>query len=133
MLEAVEQPLDLVAVPIAPEVASRRLTAVRLGRDDRQDAAPQQLFADGVAIIALVGELGVRLGHGHVEQRWHGTVIRDLAPGQDEAKRASLTVTAGVDLARKAAAASTKALLAGPPLWMARPLTERCCLTAAVV
>ncbi|MBS1089819.1 hypothetical protein [Gluconobacter wancherniae] len=34
---------------------------------------------------------------------------------QAEAQRASLNVTAGVDLARKAAAASTKAFLADPP------------------
>ena len=83
---------------------------------DRQDAAPQQVLADGVTVVSLVGEQGLGLGHGHVEQRGHGPVIRHLTACQDEAERASLTVTAGVDLARKAAAASTKAFLTGPPL-----------------
>jgi len=78
--------------------------------------APEQVFADGVTVISFVGEQGLGFGHGHVEQRGDGPVIRHLAACQDEAKRAALTVTAGMDFARKAAAASTKAFLAGPPL-----------------
>lgn len=44
-----------------------------------------------------------------------GSIVGGLAAGQNEAKRAPLTVCTGVGLARKAAAASTKALLMGPP------------------
>ena len=64
----------------------------------------------------LVGQHRVGRFHRQIEQLRHGAIVGDLAACQDEAKRAPLTVTAGVDLARKAAAASTKALLAGPPL-----------------
>jgi hypothetical protein len=43
-------------------------------------------------------------------------LVGRFAIGQDEAERAALTVCTGVDLPRKAAAASTKALLTNPPL-----------------
>lgn len=35
---------------------------VRPGRDDRQNAAHKQIFAEPVAIVALVGEQRLRLG-----------------------------------------------------------------------
>lgn len=76
----------------------------------------QQRFTDSVAVIAFVGEHRLWRFHRYIEQLGHGTIIRDLTADQDEAKRESLTVTTGVDIARKAAAASTKALLAGPAL-----------------
>ena len=116
MLEAVEQALDVIAIAVTSKVAGGRLSTVGLGWDGRQDAAPKQVFAHGIPVISFVGEQGLGFGHGHVEQRGYGPVIRYLAACQDEAKRAYLTVTTGVDFARKAAAASTKAFLDGPPL-----------------
>ena len=74
-----------------------------------------QGFADGVAIIAFVGEHQAGSSDRHVQQGFEGIVVGGLATFQDEAKSASLTVCAGVDLARKAAAASTKPLLMSPP------------------
>jgi len=109
----------VIAVAVAPEVAGKRLSAVRLGRDDQQDTAPKQVFADSVTVISFARKQGLGFGHGHVEQCGYGPVIRHFAACQDEAKRASLTVTAGVDFARKAVAASPKAFLAGPPLALA--------------
>ena len=106
----------MIAFLVGSEVAGAQLSAVRLWRDDRQSTAPKQVFAKGVTVISLVGEQGLWFGHGHVEQRGNGPVIRHFAACQDEPKRASLTVTAGVDFGRKAAAASTKAFLTGPPL-----------------
>jgi hypothetical protein len=106
----------VIAIAVAPKVAGGWLSTVRFGRDDWQDTALKQVFAHGVPIISLVGEQGLTLGHGHVEQRGDGTVIGNFAACQDEAKRAFLTVTAGVDFARKAAVASTKAFLASPSL-----------------
>ncbi|SCW85002.1 hypothetical protein SAMN02927924_03354 [Sphingobium faniae] len=99
-----EHALDTVAIPIALEIARDRLTAIGLGRDDRQDALYQQVFANGVTIITLVGEQGLGLGDGDRHQGIDSAIIGSLATGQDEAERASLMVTAGMDLARKAAA-----------------------------
>ncbi|GAB0120398.1 hypothetical protein Acid7E03_44700 [Acidisoma sp. 7E03] len=57
----------------------------------------------------------MRLRHGQFEEIVDSAVVGSLAASQDKAERASLTVCAGVDFARKAAAASTKALLMSPP------------------
>jgi hypothetical protein len=115
-LQSVEQALDMVAISVAPEVAAGRLSTVCFGRDDRQDAAPKWVFPDGAPVISPVVEQGFRFSYGHVEQHRHGPIIRHLTPCREEPKRASLTVTASVDLARETAAASSKALLIGPPL-----------------
>ena len=99
-----EHALDAVAIPVAAEIAGDRLTAIGLGRDDRQDALHQQVFANGVTIIALVGEQDLGLGNGDRHQGIDGAIVGCLASGQDKAERASSIVAAGVDLARKAAA-----------------------------
>lgn len=92
---------------------------VGLGRDDRQDVTQEQRLAHGVAVIAFGGQHRLWRGHRHIDQRGHGSVIGYFPSCQHEAERASLTIAAGVDLARKAAAASTNAFLAGPPLALA--------------
>jgi hypothetical protein len=88
-----EHALDTIPIPIAAKVAGNGRTAIGFGRDDRQDALHQQVFAKNVAIIALVGEQGL------------DSAIVGCFPGsQDEPESASLIVAAGVDFARKAAA-----------------------------
>lgn len=76
----------------------------------------QQPLAKSITVISLVSQQRLGRRQRQIEQLGNGAIVGHLAAGQDEAKRASLTVTACVGLARKAAAASTKALLAGPPL-----------------
>lgn len=115
LLDLVEHALDPVPVPILPVVAGRRVPAVRLGRNDGQDALDEQAVPDIVTVISLVGDHGFGLAYIQIDQIGDGLEIRGFATGQREAERASLTVCAGVDLARKAAAASTKTLLASPP------------------
>ena len=115
LLEFVEHTLDPVPVLIGAEVAGDGLFAVGLRRDDRQNALEQQAGADVVAVIALVGQHQLGLGDRQGDQVIDGFVVGGFAAGEDEAKRASLTVCAGVDFARKAAAASTKTLLMSPP------------------
>ncbi len=61
-------------------------------------------LADSIAVIAFVGQQRLGLGDGDRHEGIDSTVVRRLTAGQDEADRASLIVTAGVDLARKAAA-----------------------------
>ena len=115
LLDLVEHALDPVPVPILPVVAGRRVPAVRLGRNDGQDALDEQAVPDIVTVISLVGDHGFGLAYIQIDQIGDGLEVRGFATGQREAERASLTVCAGVDLARKAAAASTKTLLASPP------------------
>lgn len=93
-----------VAILVCLEVAGRRVFAVRFWRDDWQNAMDQQLLADSVAIVALVGEKQFGLANRNGQQIRNSTVIRSLPTGQDKAKRASLTVRAGVDFCRKTAA-----------------------------
>jgi hypothetical protein len=68
----------------------------------------QQGLAQGVTIIALVGEQGRGPWRRDRDQRVGSGVVRCLAAGQDKAERASLIVTSGPknpwDFARKAAA-----------------------------
>ena len=75
----------------------------------------EQSLADGIAIVSLVGQEHARLGKRQRHQIIDGDIVGGFSSGQLEAKRASLTVCAGVDFARKAAAASTKAFLMSPP------------------
>ncbi len=71
---------------------------------DGQDAAHEQAFPEAIAVIALVGEQRLGLGRRQRHQVIGGRIVGCLAAGQDEADRDALIVTAGVDLARKAAA-----------------------------
>lgn len=116
LLEFVEHALDPVSVLVSTEAAGDNLFAVRLWRDDRQYPLEQQAGANIVAIVALVGRHELGRGNWQGDQVIYGFVVGGLAAGEDEATRASLTVCAGMDFARKAAAASTKALLISPHL-----------------
>lgn len=104
LLHFVEHSLDAVAILVCLEVAGRRVFAVRFWRDDWQNAMDQQLLADSVAIVTLVGEEQFGLANRNGQQSGNSTVIRSLPTGQDKAKRTSLTVRAGVDFCRKTAA-----------------------------
>lgn len=72
--------------------------------NDRPDAVDQQFLTQEVAVITFVGQKQSRFADRYRQQIRNGIVIRSLATGQDEAERASLTVCAGVDFRRKAAA-----------------------------
>lgn len=61
MLQPVEQPLDTISVPVVSEVKGGRVFAVGPWRDDVHDPVDQQLFAQSVAVIALVCEKQPRL------------------------------------------------------------------------
>ncbi|WP_249198368.1 hypothetical protein, partial [Gluconobacter cerinus] len=60
--------------------------------------------AETVTVIAPVGQHGFGARDRQRHQGVCGFVIRDLASGKDKAERASLSVTSGMDFARKAAA-----------------------------
>lgn len=104
MLQLAEHSLDAVAIPVASIVGMDWRFPVRPGRDNGQDPAQEQVFAEPVAVIALVGKQRLGLGQWQGHQIIDRPIIRSLAAGQDEPDRQSLIVAAGVDLARKAAA-----------------------------
>jgi hypothetical protein len=66
LLQSVELALDVIAVAVASEVASRWLSTGRLGRDDWQNAAPEQVHPDTITVISFVSEQGLGLDYGHI-------------------------------------------------------------------
>ncbi len=56
LFEPVEHSFDAVAVFINFEVAGRRVFPVRFWRNHGPNAVDQQLFAGGVAVVALVSK-----------------------------------------------------------------------------
>ena len=99
--------------------------AVLLGRDLRRTAPGADFIADGVAVVAFVGQhevrVGVILGHQIIES---GAVM-GFSRCQQERDWKTLSVGPGVDLGRKATARAAKSLIFGPPFapaaqWCAR-------------
>ena len=104
LLEPVKHALDPVAVFVGLKVAWGPVLAVCFWWDHRNDASQQQILAHSVAIVSFVGQEQSRLAHWHGHQGRNGCIVGCFSAGEDKAKRASLTVCAGVDFARKAAA-----------------------------
>lgn len=77
--------------------------SVYLRQDYRSDPMDQQFLASKITVIAFVGKEQPRFTDRSRQQIRNGVIIRSLSAFQDEAKRASLTVRAGVDFRRKAA------------------------------
>jgi len=74
----------MIAVAVFSIIARCWLVTVCFGRDDRQDVVQQQLrFAYSVAVKPLSASIALGGCHRHVEQLGIGTIIRDLAVGQD--------------------------------------------------
>lgn len=75
------------------------------------------VVADGVAVIALVGDQRGALAHG-IEQGFGFLAIVDLAASQAQCNGTTFSVNEGMDLAREAASktggASTPATTAAP-------------------
>lgn len=104
LLQFSEHSLDAIAILVASIVGMDWHLPVRPGRDNGQNSAHEQVFAEPIAVIALVGKQRLGLGQWQGHQFIDRPIIRSLTSGQDEPDRQSLIVTAGVDLARKAAA-----------------------------
>lgn len=94
---------DTVTISISSEVTGDGLAPIDLGWDDWKDTLHQQILAHGITIMALIGEQSLRLDDRDRHQGIDSVIVRCFTAGQDKAQRASLIVTAGVDLARKAA------------------------------
>lgn len=77
---------------------------IALGGDDRLDTGCGKLRANGVGVIALVGEQCFDAVAEHAEQRAKALQVVGLAWRQDEAERAAVSIAAGVELGSEAAA-----------------------------
>lgn len=122
-LQMADHALDAVAVEIDAAVPWDRRGAVGARWNDGPDAAPGQLLADRVAVIALVGEevIGPLLGQRHhvLERR----AIGRLATGEVEGERDAGGVTETMNLTGEPAPRAAKSLFASPPF---APAAETC-------
>jgi len=85
--------------------------AIALGRNDRFDTRGGKLRADGICVVAFVGEQRFDAVAEHPEQRAKALHIVRLPRCQDEAERPSVSIAARVEFCGEAAARPAKALL----------------------
>ncbi|MCW2247752.1 hypothetical protein M2352_003386 [Azospirillum fermentarium] len=117
LFEFVEHSFDFVASLVGLLVKSGHCLAGWVRLDDRTDSPDQQMLTVGIAIITGIGEQG--LGRGDLQRDFHQRdqllAVGCLAPGHDEGQGPPGPIAPCVDLARKAAARTTKSRRAGPP------------------
>ena len=114
-LEMTDHALDAIALPVETLVPANGRFAVATGRDDGPDAARLEMVADGVAVVALVGDQvgGSRLGEG-VEGFERRRVVR-FAAGEVEREGESSGITETMNFTGKPAPRAAKSLFASPP------------------
>ena len=115
VLELVEETLDAVAYSVEQWIDRALNLAIALCRDDRIGAVEPRVLANGVAVIASVGEQRLGAIIVGLHQRIIGRCIMRFARREDEAERQTFAVGAGVNFARKAAARTAKSLFLSPP------------------
>lgn len=106
VLEAREQVLDLVALPVEGVVIALLDFVLAVGRDARGDTALGEGVAQGDRAVGAVGEqvLGRRQ---IVEHRHGGLVVAGLAFGETQDERPALAVAHHVELAGQPAPAAS--------------------------
>ena len=95
-----------------------RCASPLLRRDHGLGARDSDLGADGVGVVAAVGEQGMDPIGDHAEQRAEALHIMLLPRRQHEAERTAFRITPGVELGSEAAARSAKRLGLLSPLFM---------------
>jgi hypothetical protein len=79
-----------------------RPAAIGLGGDHRLDACSGDLFADGVGIVAAIGEEGFDPVIDHPEERRKALHVMRLAGRPQEAEREPRGIASGVELGGEA-------------------------------
>lgn len=120
-LEMTDHALDAVAFAIDAAVPTDGVGAMGPRRDHRANTALVERSANGVGVVALVGEQvggarGCARGHG-LERR----AVRGLAAGEVEDERDAVGVTETMNFTGEPAPRAAKSLFASPPYGMARP------------
>jgi len=95
-----------------------RVASVAFGGYNRLDIGAGDLFANGVSVIAFIGEERLYPVGNHPEQRYKALVVVCLSGRQDEAERPPLRIAPGMELGGEAAARSAKRLGFLSPLFM---------------
>ena len=114
-LEMTEHAFDAVALPVEALVPADRGCAVGSWRDHGPNATRFEIGADGVAVVALVGDQGVGGAVGQVDQRVVALAVRRLAAGEVEGERASLGIAETMNLTGEPAPRAAKRLSLSPP------------------
>lgn len=114
-LEMADHALDAVALAVETLVPSDRGLAVGSRWDDGTDAIVAQALADGVAVVALVGEEvgGARFGERH--HRFERRAVRRLAAGEVEGEGQASGIAETMNFTGEPAPRAAKSLLASPP------------------
>lgn len=114
-LEMTDHALDAVALRVELPVPADRRLAVRARRDHRPDAGVMETVADGIAIVALVGDQVAGPCFGERTERFELRAVGRLAAGEVEGKRLTDGITETMNLTGEPAPRAAKSLFASPP------------------
>lgn len=114
-LEMTDHALDAVALPIELPVPADRRLAVRAWRNHGPDAGVMETVADGIAIVALVGDQVAGPCFGERTERFELRAVGRLAAGEVEGKRLTDGITETMNLTGEPAPRAAKSLFASPP------------------
>jgi hypothetical protein len=124
VLDAVEEALNEVALPVEPAREGKALLAVGARRDVGLGILAGSGFSDGVAVVALIGKQRGALGH-RIKQVFGFLAVVDLTASQAQGDGTTVSVNEGMDLAREAALGKPK------PRSSDRPFARRTVLVDA--
>ena len=133
VLEPVDELLDAGTQGVEGAIDGMLHATVLLRGNFGCAAAAADVVADGVTVVASVGEQHVGINVVLVHQLGIGGAIMGLAGGQQDAERKSLSVGPKVDFAREPAARTAKSLVLSPPLLRPRSGApgQWCCRSSA--
>lgn len=114
-LEMADHALDAVALAVEALVPSDCGLAVGSRRDDGVDAVVAQVFADGIAVVALVGEEIGRTRFGERHHRFERRAVRRFAAGEMEGEGQASGIAETMNFTGEPAPRAAKSLLASPP------------------
>jgi len=114
-LEMTDHPLDVIASTIDAFVPGDFSPAIGLWRNAGTDARVLQAGADGVGIVALVGEKVGRLGLGQSGHVFECRAVRGFAGREVEDERDAPGITETMNFTGEPAPRAAKSLFASPP------------------
>ena len=120
LFDPAEKTFDQIALAVKPRRKPEPLLAVGFVGNVGPDVPCRRSLADGVAVVALVSQQCGALRNG-LDQRLGLASIVDLAAGQSQADRTSISVDKSVELGRKAAPGTSHAMIAGSPFFAVAP------------
>ncbi len=135
LLEAVEQPLHLVARPVGLAVKAGPAALLSGCGDHRPDAPPPQVSPRGPARIGLVarytpgpqaGAAPLAADRAGIEQGGKGRAVVALAPAQGEGDRPAMALGSDVDLGREPTPRAAEGFALDPPFSPTRRAPAAC-------